>query len=214
MKNRNFENDDLEFVGGEEIPSENPTDEEVEAPEGMKPDFGVDLKTGQVKDPIEVDEEKEEDAGMGMGALGDEEFQPMGNFIEYTIGNKLNQASQGTTLERIWAYKDILILLGQFIKEIEEFKPMMSMKQSLDELMKQSGFRFGTSYKKLIFIRDKSYKTYAEEKYLQELENLVMRAMRLARDEGIINLQEAASGYNMVVFDQGGGFRPQPKRQY
>jgi hypothetical protein len=136
----------------------------------------------------------------------------MGSFIEYTISNKLNQASHGSTKERIWAYKDILILLSPYLGDIKGFDPMMGMKESLDTLMKQAGFKFGTSYKRMMFIRNGADRRFAEERYLEDLENIVMKSIREATKKGVISLQEQTSGYNMVLFDQGGGFRPQPKR--
>jgi hypothetical protein len=89
------------------------------------------------------------------------------------------------------------------------------MKHALDQLLKQSGFKFGLGYKRMMFIRSGEHRRFAEDQYLEMLENLAMTAIKEATANGVLSLQSVQSGYNMIMFDQssgGAGFRPQPRR--
>jgi hypothetical protein len=138
--------------------------------------------------------------------------QPLGSWIDYTVSNKLNAASHCSVKERIYCFKDILILLSPYVNCIEKFEPMLDMKHALDQLLKQSGFKFGLGYKRMMFIRSGEHRRFAEDQYLEMLENLAMTAIKEATEKGVISLQATASGYNNIIYDQGGGFRPQPRR--
>ena len=145
-----------------------------------------------------------------------DETPPMGTFLEWTISNKLNQASQGSIQQRIWCYLDIcMCLTGAAELDVlkDGWERPMEVDDALDRMLDFSGSRIAVRMKRERLVQKGGYRDFVNEEYLYYIENLARKAIQEAKTKGVISLEaNVKAEYDMVMFNQGGGVRPQPRR--